>query len=118
MIKFVLALLVLSTFSLSAAEVNPATSLMRAVKLLAKADLSCNSTNDCELVSVGHRACGGPAGHEVVSQLNANYEEILFLAQSSEQKGKIYNQDNGIISICIVTLPPQVTCKKKLCVTK
>ena len=118
MIKFALATLLVTSFSISAAELNPATSLIRAVKVLAKADLSCQSTSSCQVVAVGHRACGGPAGFEIVSKQNANYEEVQYLAQASEEKGQIYNQENGVISICIVTLPPKVACEKNICVVK
>ncbi len=106
------------SFSIFADAVNPATSLIRAARLLARADLTCKSVSDCEVVSLGHRACGGPASYEVLSKLNANYEETLFIAASSEEKGRIYNQENGIISICSLVAQPAVTCVKNLCTTK
>lgn len=116
--KIILSSVFLASFSVIAADANPATSLIRAVKLLSLADLTCKSVASCQAVAVGSRACGGPASYVIASVLNPNYEELTYLAQASEVKGELFNQDNGVISICVMAPMPKVSCVKNLCVNK
>lgn len=116
---FILLSLILSSISLKAADINPSISLMKAVKTLASADLNCTTNDDCMVVELGSRACGGPTKFEIVSKKNDNYEELVQLAQVSVEKGLIYNKENNVFSVGSELKAPEVSCIQNTCtVTK
>ena len=89
--------------------------LMKVTKFLADADLRCATVDDCKLISVGSRACGGPAGYLVTSKLNGNMTELNYLASQTEVKQAAYNRNYGIQSICSLITPPELRCFSNYC---
>ncbi len=89
--------------------------LVTAADTLSKVDLSCSRTSDCQVITTGARACGGPSGFIYASKKNGNLAEIKYLAEKSTEKEQAFNQQYGIFSICtMVSIKPAV-CENKIC---
>lgn len=91
--------------------------LVKSVSLLSNSDLSCETSNDCQAIAIGARACGGPSSYIVASKNNYNFAEIIYLAAKTQIKQDEYNRNYGINSICSVVLPVYGVCKSNICTT-
>ncbi|WPU65060.1 hypothetical protein [Peredibacter starrii] len=89
--------------------------LMKVTKYLADSDLRCAKATDCKLIPVGARACGGPSGYMITSQLNANMTELEYLAAQTEAKQAAFNRNYNIMSICSLIMPPELKCIASYC---
>ena len=118
--SLLLFILISSTFSAFAqdAEFEAIKTLAQATKQLADKDLSCRTLNDCQIIEIGHKSCGGPAAHLVTSKKNANLEEILYLAERVSERQQDYNRTSGGISNCSILMPPAFSCLSNKCVSK
>lgn len=84
---------------------------------LIESDLSCNSDNDCEVVEIGERACGGPAGLAVVSKLSPHRSAIAQLLAEILELSREQNRQ-GQASICVLLSVPTPKCEQSRCVAK
>lgn len=82
---------------------------------LVQIDLSCSVDSDCEGLTYGSRACGGPSQAIVVSKLNPKYPDIIALANQITQQEHAYNQATGAISICSYLMAPVPHCVSNSC---
>lgn len=89
--------------------------LIKGINVLAQSDLSCMTSNDCALFSVGSRACGGPSSYVLTSVYNSNFEEIDALAEKSREKEYAFNVQYRIHSACSLLDSPRTSCVKKIC---
>lgn len=96
----------------SADEISSRYSL---IEQIAARDLSCNTDTDCATVALGNRACGGPKDYVVVSQNNADIEQIDALAIELEQKEREFNAESGQVGMCDYRMPPTVACVSNIC---
>jgi hypothetical protein len=119
-----LCLLLLVIFTTTAAfaqsrsqarEYRSIQALEASVKSLAAQDLRCHTSRDCRVLPIGHLACGGPQDFVVTSGLNLNLAEIEYLAQRTEQREQAYNIRWGVISPCVMRMPPTPTCIRNTC---
>lgn len=123
MIKKILLLAAILSFS-SISEANQETearaikNLKKAVELIASGDRSCSTETDCDLMAIGHRACGGVGYYTFTSRLNSNYNEVSFLADQTFEKERSYNEKYDIISICSAAMKPEMKCENFVCKKK
>lgn len=117
-----MVLIVLASFFLSTAfaqdqqrDGEAVAALMKITKYLADADLRCMSVDDCKLLPIGSRACGGPSGYVITSKMNGNMSELEYLATQTEVKQAAYNRTYGIQSICSLIVPPELKCLSNYC---
>lgn len=80
------------------------------------ADTSCNTSEDCALVEVGAKPCGGPETYEPYSKPNVNEAELQALAAAYKKERQDYFRENQIMGICVVTPKPHVACVSNQCV--
>ncbi len=120
--KFLIALLITTSFSIAFAQSSEQerdrasiNALFKSIQLMANTDMTCMSDEDCLMIPVGNRACGGPSTHILASRLNNNFMEIEYLSQASEVKERLYNEKYGIMSSCEISFPPRPLCDQKLC---
>jgi len=78
---------------------------------------SCKSVNDCALVEIGHRPCGGPEEYQAYSKLSTDEDKLLSLAKKYQSKQKAYQKQKSIVGICNVIEKPALACQKNMCVT-
>jgi hypothetical protein len=79
-------------------------------------DASCDSTQQCKTVAIGHKACGGPESYLVWSSKTGNGNKITSLAKAyaAERKGQTIK--SGMMSTCSVVVDPGATCNAGYCV--
>lgn len=82
---------------------------------LVNQDLSCSVDSDCEGLTYGSKACGGPSKAIVVSKHNPSYADILDLAHSITQQEQAFNQATGAVSTCSLLLAPTPHCLTNSC---
>ncbi len=78
-------------------------------------DNQCKVKSDCGLLEIGHRACGGPAGYEVYSQLNPQKDKLLELAKTHQAMQRKENIKSGRMSTCEVIPEPLFGCVNHQC---
>jgi len=81
------------------------------------ADTSCNTNNDCALIEVGAKPCGGPETYEPYSKQNVDEKKLQELAAAYKKQRQDYFKENQIMGICVVTPKPSVACVSNQCVT-
>lgn len=80
------------------------------------AEAPCTTANHCSVVPIGHKACGGPAGHVPISTLSANMDKALSLAAENRALAEKENQASSMISDCSLVIAPAVQCVAETCV--
>ncbi len=81
-------------------------------------DKSCQQDSDCAIVGLGARACGGPDSYAVYSKANIDAEQLESMTKQLESLHKTYNQENQIMSICMMEPKPGFACINNQCKTK
>ena len=118
-----LALLCLLAATLAASEVDTGAlreELGRTFEQIEKlsANLSCNDTEQCAWLPVGHQACGGPAGHQLYSTAIGDdaVSELRALGERSTELHRQINLAESAISTCDMRQPPPLMCDEGSCV--
>ena len=60
----------------------------------------CDSTNQCQILPVGSRACGGPSQYVVYSNKHVDSKKAQALALQITNAEKVFNEKNKMMSIC------------------
>lgn len=81
--------------------------------LIGKAE--CSSDNQCQVLPVGARACGGPASYLAWSSANTDGARLQALAERHKAEQEADNMATGRISTCIAIAPPAVACRAGAC---
>mgnify|MGYP006897546521 CR=1 FL=1 len=86
------------------------TSAHRALTAAVQLDNQCTTSADCTVLPTGSRACGGPSGHVVYATKSSNAKQIRSLAQLTTTLERQFNNENSIMSICSILMPPTPVC--------
>jgi hypothetical protein len=99
----------------SASGAAPAASdtLARIHALVGKAE--CSSDSQCQVLPIGAKACGGPAGYLAFSNADTSAAEVQALAQRYHAEQQASNQRSGMISNCRVVPTPAAACRANTC---
>lgn len=81
--------------------------------LIGKAE--CSSDNQCQVLPVGARACGGPASYLAWSSSATDGARLQALAERHKAEQQADNMATGRISTCIAIAPPAVACRAGTC---
>jgi hypothetical protein len=76
----------------------------------------CFNSSNCRYISLGVKACGGPAGYLIYSVVTVNEIELLRRVEEYNRFNKILIEEYGWISDCMVVPAPVVGCKDGQCV--
>lgn len=97
------------------AGASKSSQLISLIDSLSGADLSCDQDNDCVVVAIGHRACGGASGYVITSRENPNLEQVQALAQQSTIEDTQAAGASGSVSTCEYHVPPVASCVQRTC---
>ena len=80
-------------------------------------NLNCSQPQDCGSVGIGQKACGGPIDYIVFANNSdeKSITELKDLAQQTSQLGQEINTKSGMMSNCMFTPPPTLTCEANVC---
>lgn len=91
--------------------------LMKTVKEMSQSHLNCESSKNCKTFPLGHKACGGPSDHFIFSDLNPNYEEMMYLAKRTKVREREYNLRYDVRSNCEYEQGPESHCVNNKCIS-
>lgn len=75
----------------------------------------CDTSNQCQVIAIGSRACGGPSQYAIFSDKHVDSEQAKALASNITVAEKIFNEKNQMISICQHINKPAVQCVSNVC---
>lgn len=75
----------------------------------------CGSDNQCQVLPVGARACGGPESYLAWSSAKTDAARLQALAERHKTEQQASNLASGRISTCIAIAPPAVACRAGTC---
>ncbi len=80
------------------------------------ADKSCSHDNQCSVLGIGQRACGGPEQFLVFSQQKTDQKLLSFTADRYRKTRQEQQQRLGEMSICQQLTTPLAACQLGKCV--
>lgn len=90
--------------------------LLIALKTLTTSDLSCDKNEDCAVVGIGEKPCGGPLSYLPYSTRNTKASEIQQKADALRQLDLKDNSESHRMGTCDAVLPPGLACVNHVCV--
>lgn len=93
----------------------PATAgtLGQITSLIGKAE--CSSDQQCQVLPVGSRPCGGPASYLAWSNAKTSGNELQALAERHRSEQQASNTRSGMVSDCRAIAPPAAACRAGTC---
>jgi hypothetical protein len=79
---------------------------------------SCTTVSQCNVVAVGHKACGGPAGHLPYSTVATDVGQVQAAAAEHRALAQRANTLRGAMSDCMLVEPPPLACVAGRCTAK
>lgn len=73
----------------------------------------CDVVDQCGLIELGSRPCGGPDSYKAFSSLNTDVDALLKASKAHVELSKLFNAKNNRVSICSVLEKPKVLCIKR-----
>jgi hypothetical protein len=75
----------------------------------------CTDVSQCKSAPVGVRACGGPRDYVVYCSATTDEDALLKELSRLQKSEQQYNEQCGVMSICIFTAEPQVDLVNGVC---
>ena len=75
----------------------------------------CSEVNQCRVLPVGHKPCGGPSHYLVYSTQGVDEARLKTLAEQHTAAARAAERP-GMVSTCEVVEPPQLSCEARRCV--
>ena len=75
----------------------------------------CTSDSQCQVLPIGAKACGGPAGFLAWSNAKTDAGELQALAERYKTEQQANNERSGRISNCRVMTAPAAACRANTC---
>lgn len=76
---------------------------------------ACDSTQQCQTIAIGAKACGGPERYLAWSSKNNDGKKLKALAQAQADASRKHQAD-GMMSTCSIVTDPGATCVAGRCV--
>lgn len=76
---------------------------------------ACTSDSQCQVLPIGAKACGGPAGFLAWSNAKTDAGPLQALAERYHAEQQASNLASGRISNCRVLTPPAAACRANTC---
>lgn len=114
-------LLATSACSAPAQDANvPATPAPSQASLLEQiktevADAACDSTQQCQTIAIGAKACGGPERYLAWSSKKNDGKKLKALAYAQAQAQRQQQQNDGMMSTCSIITDPGASCVAGRC---
>jgi len=79
-------------------------------------DKGCDSDQQCKVLPVGARPCGGPDSFMVYSVAQTDEKMLQFTADRYQQLKRKQNDKLGLVSTCQMLMEPTASCQNHQCV--
>lgn len=96
-----------------AASAPASNTLAQITGLIGKA--ACTSDQQCQVLPVGARACGGPASYLAWSSAVTSGADLQALADRYRSEQQAGNARSGMVSDCRAIAPPAAACRAGAC---
>ena len=115
------AILLLATSACGSAPVQDAPPAPGNAGLLAQiqaevGSAACDSTQQCQTIAIGAKACGGPERYLAWSSKENDGKKLKALAQAHAEASRKQQQADGMMSTCSIVTDPGATCEAGRCV--
>lgn len=77
---------------------------------------ACDSTQQCQTIAIGAKACGGPERYLAWSSKGNDGKKLKALAQAQAEASRKQQQADGMMSTCSIVTDPGATCEAGRCV--
>ena len=77
---------------------------------------ACDSTQQCQTIAIGAKACGGPERYLAWSSKDYDGKKLKALAQAQAEASRKQQQADGMMSTCSIVTDPGATCQAGRCV--
>ena len=77
---------------------------------------ACDSTQQCQTIAIGAKACGGPERYLAWSSKENDGKKLKALAQAHAEASRKQQQADGMMSTCSIVTDPGATCEAGRCV--
>lgn len=77
---------------------------------------ACDSTQQCQTIAIGAKACGGPERYLAWSSKDYDGKKLKALAQAQAEASRKQQQADGMMSTCSIVTDPGATCEEGRCV--
>jgi hypothetical protein len=77
---------------------------------------ACDSTQQCQTLAIGAKACGGPERYLAWSSKGNDGKKLKALAQAQAEASRKQQQADGMMSTCSIVTDPGATCEAGRCV--
>jgi hypothetical protein len=75
----------------------------------------CDNDNQCKVIGVGSRPCGGPEQYLLYSTLHTDEKMLSYTNERYQKLKKQQNEKLGLMSTCQMLMPPVSACVQKKC---
>ena len=79
-------------------------------------DKSCSHDNQCKVIPVGARPCGGPEAYMLYSTGQTDEKMLQYTAERYQQLKRKQNDKLGLVSTCQMLMAPMASCQQSQCV--
>ena len=83
---------------------------------VAVGNAACDSTQQCQTIAIGAKACGGPERYLAWSSKDNDGKQLKALAQAQADASRKQQQADGMMSTCSIVTDPGATCQAGRCV--
>ncbi|MGK5054722.1 hypothetical protein [Janthinobacterium sp. RB2P8] len=77
---------------------------------------ACDTTQQCQTIAIGAKACGGPERYLAWSSKDNDGKKLKALAQAQAEASRKQQQADGMMSTCSIVTDPGATCEAGRCV--
>lgn len=76
---------------------------------------ACDSTQQCQTIAIGAKACGGPERYLAWSSKNNDGKKLKALAYAQAEASRRQQQNDGMLSTCSIITDPGASCVAGRC---
>jgi len=76
---------------------------------------ACDSTQQCQTIAIGAKACGGPERYLAWSNKNNDGKKLKALAYAQAEASRRQQQNDGLLSTCSIITDPGASCVAGRC---
>ncbi|MFZ4875942.1 hypothetical protein ACL9RI_12720 [Janthinobacterium sp. Mn2066] len=76
---------------------------------------ACDSTEQCQTIAIGAKACGGPESYLAWSSKNNDGKKLKALAYAQAEAQRRQQQNDGMLSTCSIITDPGASCVAGRC---
>jgi hypothetical protein len=79
---------------------------------------ACSNGDNCKVLGIGAKPCGGPSEYIIYSLTNTDEKQLISKVNEYTNFQKEYNVKNQLVSDCLLIPIPTVDCVNGICTAK